>query len=353
MQTPKLTETGSSLRNMQDSVTLGELDLALVNALQLRPRASWAELAGPLGTTATTLARRWDRMTAAGLAWITASFGREFSRSRCISYVMIRADPGTRTGMVERLSTCPEVATIEVATGGHDINCDVLTRDLRELDIFLTTKVYGVPGVVSVSVLLTTSLYLEGSRWRLRSLDPSQLNVLNRSTMSVGQGTYAMVLDDLDRSLLEHLSLDGRLGWAELASLTGASTATARRRVNRLISSGIMTFRCEIAHPLAGWPIQASLLGVAPGQDLDRIGRELAAWPECRFVAAVTGTANLYATFWVRDLGELQRVEARTSAAFPTLGVLDRMVALSTPKRMGHLCDAEGRRIGTVPISPW
>lgn len=349
----KLTESLAQTAKLQESVTLAELDLALVNALQLRPRASWADLAGPLGSTATTLARRWERLTAAGLAWVTASFGREFSRSRCISYVMVRAEPAARAGLVEHLAACPEVATIEVATGGHDLNCDVLTRDLRELDRFLTDKVYGAPGVVSVSVLLTTSLYLEGSRWRLRSLDPSQVNVLNNSTMSLAPGTYAIALDDLDRSLLEHLSLDGRLGWAELASLTGASTATARRRVNRLISSGIMTFRCEIAHPLAGWPIQASVLGQAPGQDLDRIGRELATWPECRFVAAVTGTANLYATFWVRDLGELQRVEAKTGAGFPALRVVDRMVALSTPKRMGHLCDGEGRRIGTVPISPW
>lgn len=353
MSLPKLTESLAPAAKLQESVILGELDLALINALQLRPRASWADLAGPLGSTATTLARRWDRLTAAGLAWITASFGREFSRSRCISYVMVRAEPASRSGLVERLAACPEIATIEVATGGHDLNCDVLTRDLRELDCFLTDKVYGAPGVVSVSVLLTTSLYLEGSRWRLRSLDPSQMNVLNNSTMSLAPGTYAMALDDLDRTLLEHLSLDGRLGWAELASLTGASTATARRRVNRLISSGIMTFRCEIAHPLAGWPIQASLLGQAPGQDLDRIGRELATWPECRFVAAVTGTANIYATFWVRDLGGLQRVEAKTGAGFPALRVVDRMVALSTPKRMGHLCDGEGRRIGTVPISPW
>ncbi|WP_427017919.1 Lrp/AsnC family transcriptional regulator [Pseudarthrobacter sp. P1] len=145
---------------------------------------------------------------------------------------------------------------------------------------------------------------------------------------------------------------DGRLSWAELASLTGAGTATARRRVNRLISSGIVTFRCEIAHSLAGWPIQASLLGQAPAAAVDRISQALTTCPECRFVATVTGTANIYSTFWVRDLGALQRLEARTSSNFPSLTVVDRMVALSTPKQMGHLCDQEGRRIGTVPISP-
>lgn len=353
MSPQEVKETNVVQRPVQESVTFGELDLALVNALQLQPRASWVDLAGPLGTTATTLARRWDRLSKAGLAWVTASFGREFARSRCISYVMIRSDPRARSNVVKQLALYPEIATIEVATGGHDVNCDVLTRDLRELDRFLTEKVYGVPGVTSVSILLTTSLYLEGSRWRLRSLDQDQLNVLNKSTMSLTQGNYVNDLDELDRSLLEHLANDGRLSWAELASLTDASTATARRRVNKLISSGIVTFRCELAHSLAGWPIQASLLAQAPASEVDRVCRVLAAWPECRFLAAVTGTANIYATFWVRDLGELQRLEARTSGNFPALTVVDRMVALNTPKRMGHLCDDEGRRTGTVPISPW
>lgn len=339
--------------SLPESVTPEETDLALVNALQLRPRATWVELSGPLGTTATTLARRWERLTDAGLAWVTAAPGREFGRNRCIAYVLIRSDPSTRSLVVEQLARYPEIATIEVATGGHDINIDVLTRDLRELDRFLNEKVYSVQGLRSLTILLTTSLYLEGSRWRLRSLDQGQLNVLNKGTMSLEQTDYAIDLDDLDRSLLDCLGRDGRLGWAELAGLTGTSTATARRRVNRLISSGIVTFRCEVAHALAGWPVQASLLAHAPAKDVDPLCRALAALTECRFVAAVTGAANIYATFWVQNLGELQRLEASTSIKLPSLTVVDRMVALRTPKRVGHLCDQEGRRIGMVPITPW
>ena len=338
---------------LQESDTPGELDIALVNALQLRPRASWVELARALGSTATTLARRWERLSKKGLAWVTAAPGRELLRNQCLSYVMIRSEPNARSGVVDNLAHCPEVATIEVATGGHDINVDVLTRDLRQLDRFLTEKVYCFHGVASVSILLTTSLYLESSRWRLRALDQCQLKEINKGAMSQRQANYAIDLDELDRSLLSHLVRDGRLNWAELACLTGASTATARRRVSRLISTGIVTFRCEIAHALAGWPIQASLLAQAPAVDVDSICRVLATLPECRFVAAVTGAANIYATFWVRNLGTVQRLEASTSSKLPSLTVVDRMIGLSTPKRMGHLCDQEGRRIGIVPISPW
>lgn len=342
-----------SQSDLTESVVMGELDLALVHALQMRPRATWAELAEPLGTTATTLGRRWERLSNAGMAWVAAAPGAEFGRGRCISFVMLRVHPGQREQVVASLAACPEVATIEVATGVHDLNVDILTRDLRELDWFLTQHVYTAPGVKSVSVLLTTSLYLESSRWRLRSLDQEQRNVLSKGTMQHVRGGYAISVDEVDRALLNLLANDGRLSWVELALAAGTSPATCRRRVNRLIASGIVTFRCEIAHSLAGWPVQASLLGQAPASDLDHICHVLAAWAECRFVAAVTGAANVYATFWVQDLGALQRLEANISSALPTLTILDRMVGLNTPKRMGHLCDLEGRRTGTVPISPW
>ncbi|MFC7816954.1 AsnC family protein [Streptomyces sp. NPDC057367] len=51
---------------MKESVSVTELDLALVYALQIRPRAAWTEIAPSLGVTAVTLARRWERLTEAG-----------------------------------------------------------------------------------------------------------------------------------------------------------------------------------------------------------------------------------------------------------------------------------------------
>ncbi|MFE5097537.1 AsnC family protein [Streptomyces sp. NPDC056638] len=74
------------------------MDLALVNALQLRPRASWTELAPPLGVTAGTLARRWERLTGEGLAWASAVPGREFVRPRCTASCCCAAAPAAVPG---------------------------------------------------------------------------------------------------------------------------------------------------------------------------------------------------------------------------------------------------------------
>lgn len=335
-----------------ESIEVTELDLALVNALQVQPRGTWAELARPLEVAPSTLARRWERLTDAGLAWVIAVPGREFSRGRCSAYVSIRCRHGASPDVIARLARHHEVATIETTVGSTDLLVDLFAPDLRALNRFLTEELDQLAGITSTTVVLATSLYFEGSRWRLGSLDRTQLATL----ADAGTRSHAppsLRLDDVDRSLLRELVRDGRLSWIDLAKRTGVSTATARRRINRLRSAGIVTFRCDFAGSLAGWPLSISLLAHAPASEVDTICRTLATLPESRVVAAVTGPANIFATLWVHDLGEIQRLEAAIDERLPAMAITDRIVGLHTAKRMGHILDEEGRRTGITPIAPW
>ncbi|QNS08141.1 Lrp/AsnC family transcriptional regulator [Streptomyces xanthii] len=338
---------------MRETV-ISELDLALVNALQLRPRAAWAELAAPLGVTAGTLARRWDRLSAEGLAWVSASPGREFSRTRCTAFVLLRCRPGTRRRLAERLCAFEEAATIELtAPGSADLLLDVLAPDLPALGRFLTEELEPLPDLLSVDCLFATSLYVEGSRWRLRSLDPAQLTALGTGGPGGPEAAPTTELDTVDRALLHALVRDGRMGLSALAEHADSSPATVRRRLRRLTDSGVLTFRCDVADALAGRPVPVSLLGRAPARDTAAVHRTLAALPECRLVAAVTGSSNIFTTLWVHDLGDIQRRETALCARLPSLTVTDRIVGLHTVKRMGHLLTDDGRRTGVRPIRPW
>lgn len=338
---------------MRETVTVSELDLALVNALQLRPRSSWSELSPLLGVTAGTLARRWERLTRAGLAWVYAAPGREFTRNRCTAFVLLRCLPQERSRLITELSALPEAVTIELTgPGSADLLLDVLAPDLPSLSRFLNEKLDRLSGIVSVTCLFATSLYVEGSRWRLRSLEPAQLTALG-SAAGAREPVRTLALDPVDRALLDELVRDGRLGLAELAERTATSPATVRRRLRRLTDSAVLTFRCDIASALAGHPVPVSLLGQVPARDIGTVHRTFAALPECRLIAAVTGPANIFATLWVHDLGDIQRRETALCARLPTLTVTDRIVGLHTAKRMGHLLDEQGRRIGVQPISPW
>ncbi|WP_254716479.1 AsnC family protein [Actinomadura sp. WMMB 499] len=55
---------------MHTSGTLDELDHQLVTALQTAPRADWRRIGAALGVDGSTAARRWARLSGAGLAWL-------------------------------------------------------------------------------------------------------------------------------------------------------------------------------------------------------------------------------------------------------------------------------------------
>jgi hypothetical protein len=75
---------------------LDELDLALVNALQISPRAPWTEVATALEVDAATVARRWQQ---AGSG--TGAIGRtgNLSRSAEAIAVIVTSIAFTREGV--------------------------------------------------------------------------------------------------------------------------------------------------------------------------------------------------------------------------------------------------------------
>ncbi|MEU2084095.1 Lrp/AsnC family transcriptional regulator [Streptomyces albus] len=333
---------------------VSELDLALVHALQIRPRAAWTDLAPLLGATAVTLARRWARLTEEGLAWVSAVPGPAFSHGGCTAFVFIRCAPAARERLAATLARLPEAVTVELVTPGPaDLMLDVLAPDLASVHRFVNGELAALPGVLGMECVFATSLYAEGSRWRLGSLDASQLSVLGRPAAANAAGGRVCDLGSLDHALLDTLARDGRTRLAELAGLTGSSAATVRRRLGRLTASGIVTFRCDMAPAVSGLPVSVTFRGRAAAGEVNRLHRTLAMLPECRLLAAVTGSANVLATYWLRDIGAVQERETAVCAHLPGLEITERVLNTRTVKRMGHLLDDDGRRVGFHHIRPW
>ncbi|MFG2792242.1 Lrp/AsnC family transcriptional regulator [Streptomyces sp. NPDC048419] len=333
---------------------VSELDLALVHALQVRPRAPWTDLAPLLGVTAVTLARRWERLTEQGLAWVSAVPGPAFSRSGCTAFVFVRCAPAARQRLAEQVARLREAVTVElVAPGSADLMLDVLAPDLASVHRFVNEDLASLPDVLAVECVFATSLYAEGSRWRLGSLDASQLSVLGRSGTTTTAGGSISDLTEPDHVLLDALVKDGRTRLAELAELISSSAATVRRRLNRLMASGVVAFRCDVAPTVSGLPVAVTFRGRATASDVNHLHRTLATLPECRLLAAVTGPANVLATYWLRDIGSVQQRETAACAQLPSLDITERVLGIHTVKRMGHLLDGDGRRVGVCAIRPW
>ena len=331
---------------MAGSVALDEDDLALVEALQRDPRAPWTTVADVVGTNAVTASRRWERLRASGAAWVTGTPGPGSHHAQVLAYVEVTCLPSLKTRVAQQLAADAHALSVDITAGGRDLLLTVAAVDLPTLGRYLLERLDRVPGVTATRARIATRLYAEGSTWRLGVLPPAGAS----GTMPA---IRPAVLDDVDRELMSALGEDGRASFATLAQATGISQPTARRRVDRLVTSGAVLLRTDVAAPLAGLPVMVVLSADAPAGRLDDVAARLGRLRQVRLSATLAGTPSLLVIAWLSSLEEVHRFEQDLVHQVPQADVVDRLVVLRTVKRMGRLLDPDGRATGTVAMDVW
>ncbi|MFD8425518.1 Lrp/AsnC family transcriptional regulator [Streptomyces sp. NPDC059466] len=331
---------------------LTEDELALINGLQLRPRATWADLGRALEVDPVTVARRFCRLSEQGAAWVAFSPGPRLFEQICVAFVVIDCVPGATAQVARTLSGHPHMLTIERAAAGHDILSVVATRDLPALSRYTLDLLPCLPGITSVRARIVTHMFTEGGRWRIAALAPGQRARLadqpsTRTPVAPGEIT------SLDRALVIRLAHDGRAPYQTLADDLGVSLSTAKRRLERLTRRGLLRFRCDFARPLGGWPVSVTLWARVPPAGLPEIGHALIQLPETRNCAAVSGPHNLVLQASLHSVTDALRLETQLATAHPDLDIVDRVITLRQDKLLGHLLDPHGRSVGVVPPDLW
>ncbi|WP_067972274.1 Lrp/AsnC family transcriptional regulator [Nocardiopsis trehalosi] len=335
---------------MQVSTDVNETDLELINALQLAPRASWAELAQVLDVDATTLARRWRRLEDAGLVRITA-FPRQETLSRMnMAYLELTCRNGRVIEVATALAEDPGTLSIQFTAGTYHLLLTVIAP--QGLSDYLLTWIGGFADIVGYRAHVVTGVLFEAHRWQVRALSPDQRRRLTALNAADRGGPPAEGrVTELDQRLLTHLCGSGRAGYHELAELAGVSATTAARRLNRLLRGGIIGLRCDIARADLGWPVAAVLWGSVDPRVLDRARTDLGERvPELRLCSTIAGPENTHFIVWLRAAPDLQRVEQRLVEELPGLHIADRRVVLRTVKFMGNVMGPDERYVRTVPL---
>ncbi|MEV0585224.1 AsnC family transcriptional regulator [Nonomuraea sp. NPDC050310] len=329
---------------------LSETDLELIDALQVNPRASWVEIGAATGADPVTAARRWQRLTGAGEAWTTVALGPRQMHDLNMAILEIDCEAGAAVPVAARLAEARHLITVQHVAGAHDLFVIAAAASMPALADYLLADLPRVPGVVRVRTHLATRIFEASCRWRLRVLPQAAAARLARRA-AAPESTRPM--DEVDRRLFHALVADGRAGYAELAEVVGASERTVQRRLSRLLATGDVDFRCDLARSHAGWRSSAVLWLRMPDRLLEETGRALLGWPETRTCAALAGSSNMLLTVGLHSVTDLHPLVVRLEAGFPHLTVADRQIVLRQTKLYGRLLDPVGRCTGVVPVDPW
>lgn len=314
------------------------LDVQLIYALQLDGRAPFSLIGEVLGVSDQTIARRYNRLRSAGLLRVRGLI--EPDLVGLTSWIIrVQCTPNAAAPVAEALARRPDTAFVSLISGGTEVTCSIRTRageDSSHLLLDALPRSRGVNGISAQCVLHTyfggvLSLVNKSGR-----LTPDQVAALQPPALEprVTEGTR---VTEGDGALLAALGLDGRTTYSDLAASTGWSQTTVRRRITDLRDSGMLYFDVDFHPSLLDITARAMVwLTVSPAQ-LDAAGRAMAGHPETAYVAATTGTANLYAAVMCPSTEALYTYLTGSIAQLPGLQQVETILAMRTVKLSGPL----------------
>ncbi len=323
---------------------LPEVDLALIDALQVNPRAPWTAIASVLDIDAVTATRRWKRLHDDRLAWWVV----RPSADRLTPYVdatlaLLRCPEGTAEKAAQAAAGPEWAHTVDLIAGTTDLAVVVLGSGLGEVQQRLDVLADKCGGEI-VERRVIAGVHAEDAGWRLGISSASQRRtLLPRDDLARPTPPRSEMVDDL----LSALGDDARLSGQELATRVGTSEPTVRRAMDRALRSGAIQLGCDLAMPAAGLG-RGVLLEVEVDHPVQS-GRALAeAGPVHRCVQSV-GAGNL--SLWVRlsSLAQLPGIEGDLAPLAPGWRVRSRQTVVRPVKRQGQVLDQRGRRAAPRP----
>lgn len=328
---------------------IDDLDRAVVHALQIQPRASWAQLAAVLDIDPATVARRWERMRAAGIAWVTAYPAAPHS----MRGAMVEVDClGRPLDVVEQLMDEPECLTIDVVSGGRDLMLTVVARDELALSDYVLSRLASVAGIRALRTHPITGVFAEGSTWRLNGLTDAQRERITKLRTRPAAPAPRPPLSPVEHAVGALLAEDGRMKAADVAARTGLPVRRAREIIAHLVSSGWVILRTDLSRSFSGWPVCAWYFLRAPSARVTHAAAQLATIDEIRAVIVTAAPHNIMAAVWMQSAADVTRLEARIESRLPGVAILDRCITLRPAKLVGITLDARGCRVLAAPTQP-
>jgi DNA-binding Lrp family transcriptional regulator len=326
-----------------ESITLDDLDRAIVHALQLDGRVSFAVVADALSVSDQTVARRYRRLRAAGAVRVVG-----LPNSRRMGYVewfvRLRCLPDGALPIARALAGRADVSWVMLTSAGTEITCLVRTRSAGERDALLLGTLPRTRQVVEMDAFCVLHTYFGGaSGWngRTHALSAAQIEQIsaNSPPVHIRGGESCIDLDADDDKILAVLARDGRTSAADIAATLGTSPSTATRRLDRLIATGAVDFDVEIAPHHLGYGVEALLWVTVDPPGLHETGADAAAHTPVALAVATSGTANLLLAVGCTSVDRLYQYVATDLARLNGVRAIHTAPIIRTVKRAGTLLD--------------
>lgn len=327
--------------------SLDRIDRRLLHALQIEPRATWSELAPVVGVDAATLGRRWERLRANGVAWVTGHSTRGM-----VALVEIECAPASLEAAADALSRDAHMYVLDDTSGARDLLATIRGDNLGSLAEHIATTMARIPGIRAARTHLVTDVLIDGGSWRLRELTEEESERVPRPRPPRARAPRS-VGAEVRAAILQEVWLDGRVSVSAIAQRHELSAQRIADGLAVLRETGELVFRADIAREVSAWPIYAWYFVEAPARTIEAARQAIAAVPEIRLAVTASSRYNLILAVWLRRLADVNRFEVALEQALPGARIADRAVVPRMRKHMNHRIGVDTRSLGPSDKGPY
>lgn len=263
---------------------MDRLDNQLLRALRVDGRTSTRSLARLLGVPEVRIRARLERLLGPESVRIVGYVHPIAAGMAGTVHASLRVS-GSATAVAHAVARSSAAQFVSVTAGAFPVVSEIRVREHEDAKAVMRW-LRSVPGVVDVAALV-------------------QLDVFRDMFVPIQVPTVTD-LDSTDWTILEALQSDGRIPYEQLGRLAGVSTGTARNRVRRLVSGGVLHIGAETQSGTA-FSEQATGVGVIVRESADAVVDFLGAHPAVTYAATCVGRFDLVATVAADDPQERLR----------------------------------------------
>jgi Lrp/AsnC family transcriptional regulator, regulator for asnA, asnC and gidA len=139
-------------------------------------------------------------------------------------------------------------------------------------------------------------------------------------------------LDDISKSIIEVLQVDGRASYAAIAKEVGLSEAAIRQRVQRLLDAGIMQI-VAVTDPIQVGFRRQAMIGIRVSGDMSAVGDALSEMPEVDYVVTTAGSFDILAEVVCEDDEQLLDLISTRIRTLPGVRTTETFVYLKLNKQ--------------------
>lgn len=146
---------------------LDEIDKAIIRALQVDGRMSYAKLGPEVGLSQAAVRQRVQRLIDSDVMQVVAVTDPLSLGFTVEAMIGVRAD-GDLRAIAASISAMPEIDYVVIASGGFDLILEVVCEDTEHLMTLVNDVIRSTPGVRSAEIFTYLDLVKQSYSWGTR-----------------------------------------------------------------------------------------------------------------------------------------------------------------------------------------